>query len=170
VRIEDMTEILRRISSEAVGVCVDTGNSIALLEDPMEVVEAYAKHAMSVHLKDMGVRPSETGFLLSEVPLGEGFLDLAAIVRRLRQANPAIAFSLEMITRDPLVIPVLTDKYWITMRGVPARDLARTTAMVRRHASAKLPGIKGLDTAASLALEEEHVRRSLAFAKAKLGL
>lgn len=173
LRIEDMREVLDRLKSEVVGICVDTGNSIALCEDPMEVVDAFAPHAISAHLKDMGVQAIESGFLLSEVPLGEGFLDLGRMVKTLRAANRDVAFSLEMITRDPLVVPCLTDKYWATMRDVPARDLGRTLGMVRekeRVRKAPLPRITGLDPAAQLALEEEHVRRSLAYAKAKLGL
>src|SRR4051812_5921954 len=51
--IPELLGILRKISSEYVGICVDTGNSIALLEDPMAVVEAYAPFAVSTHIKDM---------------------------------------------------------------------------------------------------------------------
>ena len=40
-RIDEMLGWLKRLSSNA-GVCLDTGNSIALLEDLHEVVDAYA--------------------------------------------------------------------------------------------------------------------------------
>src|SRR5262245_50249573 len=39
--VPELLDGLHRLSSEHIGVCVDTGNSIALLEDPMQVVEAY---------------------------------------------------------------------------------------------------------------------------------
>ena len=68
--------LLERLDSPNIGVCLDTGNSIALLEDPMETVEALAPWAFSTHLKDMAVEEYEDGFLLAEVPLGKGFLDL----------------------------------------------------------------------------------------------
>jgi sugar phosphate isomerase/epimerase len=114
--VPELIEWLHRISSEYVGVCVDTGNSIALMEDPMEVVQAYAPFAASTHLKDMGVAEYENGFLLSEVPLGQGFLDLGQIVAVLAKANPQLQFNLEMITRDPLKVPCLTAKFWATMK------------------------------------------------------
>jgi len=63
----------------------------------------------------MAVQEYEEGFLLSEVPLGEGFLDLKKMVAILQKANPTIQFNLEMITRDTLKIPCLTPKYWATM-------------------------------------------------------
>ena len=40
-----------------------------------------------------------------------------------------------MITRDPLPIPCLTEKYWAAMGDVPGRDLARTLRMVRAKKS-----------------------------------
>ncbi len=75
-RVGEFLDLLKRISSEYVGACVDFGNNLALLEEPVEVVQALAPFALSTHLKDMAVLADEQGFLLSEVPLGDGFLDL----------------------------------------------------------------------------------------------
>ena len=170
-RRTELLDMLKRISSEWVGVCVDTGNNIALLEDPLETVEALAPFAFSTHLKDMAVSEYEDGFLLSEVPLGEGFLDLKRIVERLRKANPRIQFNLEMITRDPLKVPCLTRKYWATMQDTPARDLASALAMVHQHpAKNPLPRTSGLAAEQQLELEDKNVRASLAYARDQLGL
>lgn len=164
-RINERLEVLKRLSSEYVGICVDTGNSIALLEEPMEVVKAYAPWAFSAHLKDMAVREYNEGFLLSEVPLGEGFLDLSRMVEVLRRAQPAVRFSLEMITRDPLRVPCLTEKYWATFPRVPGRDLAHTLAMVRANASGgPLPRVSGLSLDQKIRREEDNVKKCLAFA------
>ncbi|NNE78318.1 MAG: TIM barrel protein, partial [Pricia sp.] len=73
-RADEFLEILKGLDSEWIGVTLDTGNNIALLEDPMEVVQALAPFAYSVHLKDMAVEEYEDGFLMSEVVLGDGFL------------------------------------------------------------------------------------------------
>src|SRR5688572_4461120 len=170
-RVPDLLDVLKRLGSEHVGVTLDTGNSIALLEDPIEVVEALAPHAHSIHLKDMGVQEYEQGFLLSEVPLGEGFLDLPRIIDTCRRHNPKVRFSLEMITRDPLRVPCMTEKYWATMPDVRGRELARTLAMVRKHASKRpLPRTQGLGDEERIALEDDHIRRSFDFARTKLNL
>ena len=132
-RIDEMTAMLRGLSSEFVGICFDTDNNIALLEDPLALAEALAPHACSIHLKDMGVEEQEDGFLIAEVPLGERGLELPRIVDVLRQAQPSLNFSLEMITRDPLKVPCLTEKFWATMLAVPGADLARTLAWVRKN-------------------------------------
>jgi 3-oxoisoapionate decarboxylase len=168
-RTEELTAILKRIDSQHIGVCVDTGNSIALLEDPYEVVEAYAPWAYSTHLKDMAVHEYEQGFLLAEVPLGQGFLDIKRIATTVRRARPEVRLNLEMITRDPLKIPCLTAKYWATLDGVPARSFARMLALVRQHAAKKaLPRTAGLSPEQQLALEEGNVRASLAYATLNL--
>jgi sugar phosphate isomerase/epimerase len=168
-QVPELLDILKRISSEHVGVCVDTGNSIALLEEPHEVVEAYAKYAFAVHLKDMAVEEYADGFLLSEVPFGEGMLDLPRVVKTLKQAQPKLRISLEMMTRDPLKVPVLTDGYWVTFAALPASQLARTLAMVRGRGSKQpLPKISSLSIAEQIAAEEKNVQKCIAYAAERL--
>ena len=169
--IPELLEIVRKFSSEWIGICVDTGNSIALMEDAMSVIEAYAPFAFSVHLKDMAFDEYGDGFLLSEVPLGGGFLSIARIVQILRKANPAVQLNLEMITRDPLRIPCLTEAYWATMRSTPASQFAQTLGTVKQNISkTPLPRLSDLPPEKQLLLEDEHVRASLGFAKTQLGL
>ncbi len=170
-RAADLVALLKRLGSRHVGACIDTGNNIALLEDPLETVTILAPWAFAVHLKDMAVAEYEDGFLLSEVPFGDGFLDLKQIVATVRKASPEARFTLEMITRDPLKVPCLTPKYWATLGDLPGRHLARMLALVRKHRAAKpLPRITGLKQAEQLAAEAENVRRCLAVARESLGL
>ncbi len=124
-RDDDRVALFKQISSEYVGACVDTGNSFALLEDPISTVEKLAPWAHSVHLKDQALKPYEEGFLLADIPLGQGGLDLKSMVDILKKTKPDIRFSLELITRDPLKVPCLTDGYWKTFPNLPAKDLAR---------------------------------------------
>ena len=113
----------------------------------------------------------EEGFLLSEVPLGEGFLDLKRIVTVLRNANAKLQFSLEMITRDPLKVPCLTEKYFAAMPTLPASELASAWKRIRSHASTKpLPRTSGLSMAEQLALEDDNVRKSFAYSQRELNL
>jgi sugar phosphate isomerase/epimerase len=167
-RADELMDLLKRLGSRYVGVCVDTGNSIALLEDPLTVVRTLAPRAFTVHLKDMAIAEYDEGFLLAEVPLGAGFLDLPKMIALLRAARPAIRFNLEMITRDPLRVPCLTDKYWATA-SASGRDLARTLTMARKHKHA-LPRVSDREPKEQIAIEEENVRKSLAYARNHLEL
>ena len=170
-RAAELLEILDQIDSEWLGVTLDFGNSISLMEDPMDVVRSLAPRAFSTHVKDMGVREYEDGFLLSEVPLGQGILDLPMMMETCRRHNPGITFNLEMITRDPLKIPCLEDKYWEVFDGVGGRELARTLRMVReKKYKSALPTISQLSDEERLAVEERNILESFEYSKAKLGM
>lgn len=168
---DELAAILKNKSSAYLGVCLDTGNNIALLDDPMAVVDTLAPFAFSTHIKDMGVQAYEDGFLLSEMPLGEGMLDMKRIVATIQKARPKTRMTLEMITRNPLKVPCFTDKYWVTFPERGGIYLARTARLVRSQKSRQnLPTIDQLDRAAQLRLEEDNVKQSLHYAREQLGL
>ncbi len=170
-RADELVSVMQQIDSEWVGVTLDFGNSIALMEDAMEVVQTLAPYAMSTHVKDMGVEEYDEGFLLSEVPLGSGILDLPKMVAICKKHNPSITFNLEMITRDPLEIPCLQEAYWATFEGVSGSELARTLRMVRQHPYASaLPRVTQLSAEERLAIEEDNVVASLTYSKNRLAL
>ena len=81
------------------------------------------------------LRSYEGGFLLSEVLLADGSLDLSRAVAMIREHRPNIRFSLEMMTRDPLKVPCLSDNYWITFPDRNGLYLARTVRFVNEHRS-----------------------------------
>lgn len=169
-RCEEFLEILKNIDNEWVGVTLDTGNNISLLEDPMEVVKTLAPYAFTVHLKDMAVEEYEDGFLMSEVNLGDGFLDIEGMIQVIRKHNPDIRFNLEMITRDPLKIPCLTEKYWTTFDKITATELAVFLGKIKEHKSKEaLPRISDMSVDAQLALEIENNETSVLFAKKNYG-
>lgn len=167
-RIDERVALLKEIGSEYIGACVDTGNNIALLDDPIETVEALAPWAFSVHLKDQAVAPYEDGFLLGDIPLGQGYLNLKQMVEVLRRAKPKVRFSLELITRDPLKVPCLSEKYWATFPKLPGADLARTLRDVKKSMTSRLGQISGLSTEALLAREDQNIAESIAYAVSEL--
>jgi sugar phosphate isomerase/epimerase len=168
-RADELIRVLKRAGNDHIGVCLDTGNSIALLEDPMEVIDALAPFAFTTHFKDMAVEEYRDGFLLSEVPLGTGILDLPRAVATLRAGRPDIRFNLEMITRDPLKVPCLTESYWTTFPELPGKHVARSLALVRRHRQDQpLPRISHKPLDEQLRDEDENIRRCLAYACEKL--
>jgi sugar phosphate isomerase/epimerase len=159
---DELIAHLKAISSEWIGALVDTGNNIALLEEPHGVVEALAPYALSVHLKDMAVQEAPDGFLLSEVPLGTGFLDLKRMISALRRANPAIVINLEMATRDPLRIPCLTDGYFATFPERKAALLEPAMQRVKQNPPKQPPpAVSGKPSDQVLAEEEQNNRHGL---------
>jgi 3-oxoisoapionate decarboxylase len=174
-RAAEQAAWLKRLGSPWVGVCLDFGNNLALSEDPMDTLKTLLPYTFFAHIKDMAVEEYEDGFLLAEVPMGEGFLDLKQIVQILRQKDPNMIFDLEMITRDPLKIPVYTPKYWATfddaVSPLPGRELAKVLALVKKNKPKKpLPKITGLSADAAVKLEDDLNNQCIAYAKQNLAL
>jgi sugar phosphate isomerase/epimerase len=163
-RLDERIALLKEVKSDFIGVCVDTGNNVALLDDPYETVEALAPFAFTVHLKDQAVRETDDGFLLGDIPLGQGCFDLARMVNALQKARPEVRFMLELITRDALRVPCLTEPYWITMPAVPGRELARTLRLARTRAAKELQSVSTLSLEKQVALEDANIATSLRYA------
>jgi sugar phosphate isomerase/epimerase len=171
LRAEELADFLKRLASAHVGVTFDTGNNVALLEDVPETLAVLAPYVFTLHLKDVAVEECADGFLLSEVVLGAGIVDLKTLIETCVKLNPAVQFNLEMPARDPLLVPVLTKKYWATLDTLPATRLADTLALVRKRKSpTPLPRPSKLGPEEKLAFEEEQLRQCVAYARANLGL
>lgn len=155
--IDEEVDVLKKYSSEYFGALVDFGNNISMCDDPVEVIRKLAPYAKATHVKNMAVAPYDQGFLLSEVLFEDGFLDIPALFAEVKKANPAIRPMHELITRDPLKVPVLTDKYWVTWPERSGLYLERTLRMVKDNASKKpLPTISNLNAAAQFQVEESN--------------
>jgi len=166
---------MKRVGSEYVGVCLDFGNNMSLCEVPEETLNNLLPYIVFAHIKDMAVQEYEDGFLLSEVPFGDGVVDLKMFVDTLRKKNPQMPIYLEMITRDPLKIPVYNDSYWRsfddTYSPLPGRDLAKMLNLVRTKASKKpLPRTTGLSPEAQLKLEDDGNNQCIQYGRKNLDL
>ena len=174
--LEEHLALLKEYSHERLGALVDLGNNIALLDEPHELVEKLSPYAASTHIKDMAYEEDPAGFRMSEVPLGDGRLDLKRMLAAIRRARPQTRFILEMITRDPLLVPCLTEKYWETYSDRSPRHLARTLAMVRQQKRDPLPRFGQLSTVdafnrqAQITAEENNIKTSLNFGREQLSL
>ena len=84
----ELAEILGRVNDPLVGACIDTMNSAAILENPLETVEVLAPYAACIHLKDFTVkRESVSGFSVFGAPVGKGMLDIKAVLDMIREAG-----------------------------------------------------------------------------------
>lgn len=174
-RAAEQAAWMKRVGSEWVGVCLDMGNNLSLCEMPDETFDALTPYAIFSHMKDMGLEEYPDGFLLSEVPFGQGVINLKERVAQLRRKDPKMLFCLEMITRDPLKIPVFTDKYWVTFSdpatGIPGRDVAKVLGLVRKNPPATpLPHPDGLPPEEMIKAEDEYNLACIRYARQNLNM
>ena len=130
--IDEMQALQHRHKSDYLGVCLDFGNNLALLDSP-DAVMRLAPFAVATHVKDIALGPDPAGFRMAEVPIGMGVVDVRGIVQAVRRVRPDTRFTLEMITRDPLLIPCNTETYWATFPDRGGIYLARALSLVRER-------------------------------------
>lgn len=81
----DLREIIERLDSTHVGICLDTVNSFGALEGPAVVVATLAPYVVNLHIKDFVIfRASHMmGFTLEGTPAGQGRLDVPWLLNQL---------------------------------------------------------------------------------------
>lgn len=165
--VDEHVDFLKKASSEYLGALVDPGNNLSLIELPEETCTKLAPYVLMVSMKEMGVAPYEDGFLLSEVRMGEGATDQLALWNILKAGNPDLKFAAEMITRDPLKVPCLTQSYWASMPEYSAERLAKHMQWVKDHAT-ELPYVDHLSAAEQVQAEEDNNRNVIEWGRVHL--
>jgi len=81
---EELVEVVRAVDSPWVGICLDLGNSMATLEDPLQAAAKMAPYAVTSHFKDHCVQMTFSGYSVNGCALGDGMIDLASAWRLLK--------------------------------------------------------------------------------------
>lgn len=78
-------EIIEKVNSDYVGICLDCANSIGAGEGFHEVVSMLAPYAVNFHLKEVSIKrkPHMMGFDVEGRPFGEGSLPLKWMLEQL---------------------------------------------------------------------------------------
>ncbi|MHB1318036.1 MAG: sugar phosphate isomerase/epimerase family protein [Anaerolineae bacterium] len=81
-KARDLVRILQRLDSPAVGVCLDTANSLGALEGTEAVLAALVPWTVNLHVKDISILRSNRGlgFVVEGRPAGQGMLDIPALL------------------------------------------------------------------------------------------
>ena len=87
----EILSLVEGVASPWFGVTYDNGNSLRLMEDPVQSMELLAKYTFAVHLKDMAVNNKEAKpsdwFYFSCVPIGRGVMDNLGMLNVLAKAG-----------------------------------------------------------------------------------
>lgn len=93
-----LAQIIDRIASPAVGICLDTANSFGALEGPLWVIQTLGSYVVNLHLKDFTIRrePHMMGFRIAGAPAGQGLLDVPWVLDQLRHFGRDVNVILEL--------------------------------------------------------------------------
>jgi sugar phosphate isomerase/epimerase len=173
-------QVVEGAGPEFVGTYLDTGNPVFVMEDPMQTLEVLGKYALTVHLRDSVVYEHPKGIAVQWVPLGEGTIDFTAIVGKVREICTNVHIYIKPITgRPPYVHPIYDAAYWAEYPEVRAADFARFLALAKKgrpyERHVVIEDLQGVPIPAHFLpaiqfQQRDHMERSIAYARNKLGL
>jgi sugar phosphate isomerase/epimerase len=121
---EDLLELAERTGhSPAFGITLDTGNPLAVGQDPTEAARKLAPIIRHVHLKDYTIHFAPEGYRLARCAAGEGAIDFPAILAAVRSNGHAVLPGIEIAAQATRTIPVLDEGWWEEFPARNAREL-----------------------------------------------
>jgi len=133
---DDLLWLCETAGVDRVGVTLDTGNPLAVGEEPLTFARRVAPLIRNVHLKDYTLHRAPSGFRLVRCPLGEGVIDFPALFDLLDRDAPPHHRAIELAATQARHIRLLEDTYW---EHFPARDLRELLPILRLVESASRP-------------------------------
>ena len=178
MQAREVKMLIEEAGRDFVGSCLDSGNPMWVVEDPLVTLETLAPYVVTTHIRDSAVCEHPRGAAAQWVALGDGSINFHRFVEVYRKLCPHAAMQLEIITgRPPTVLPYLEPEFWTTLRDTPAREFARFVELAKNGHPYLGPMVIGSPGEQSpvikAALQEQQradLERSLEYAKKGLGV
>ncbi len=180
MQAREVRTVIEQAGKDFVGSCLDTGNPLWVVEDPLVTLEILAPYVVTTHVRDSVVFEHPRGAAGQWVALGDGNVDFARFTERFRAACPGVAMQLEIITgRPPTVLPYLEPDFWKAFPKALASEFARFVALAKSGhpymGAMVIEDVTGAHPPAVMrdALREQQrldLERSLEFARHKLNV
>jgi sugar phosphate isomerase/epimerase len=147
------------------GICLDTGNSLAVGEAPIEFTRRVAPLVRHVHLKDYNAQWTDDGYRLVRCAIGDGAVPFAEIAGILREHHASLTASLEPGALEARHIRLFRPEWWQGYAPRSAAELGPCLTAARRarlaeDADWRTPWEKQEDSEALIRYELEMIRRS----------
>jgi sugar phosphate isomerase/epimerase len=98
--------------SPSFGVTLDTGNPLAVGEDPVEYTQRIAPIIRHIHAKDYTLHFAPEGYRLVRCAAGDGVVDFPAILDIVRANGHDVLPALESAAQATRTIPLLEADWW----------------------------------------------------------
>ena len=93
---DEILWLIDKVNHPMVGACVDTVNSLAVLEDPVSAVEKLAPLAFVNHFCDHKLDRDQYGVRFHGVALGDGDIDCIRVYKTIREVSPTDRITFEV--------------------------------------------------------------------------
>ncbi|GAB3341397.1 sugar phosphate isomerase/epimerase [Larkinella ripae] len=128
LKAAEFADLIDRVGSPFVGICLDSVNSMGAGEGLAEVVATLAPYTVNLHLKDFGIArlPHLMGFQIDGRPAGRGMLNLPWLIETVRKQGRCQTAILEQ---------------WV----VPENELTHTLAKETAWANESIQYLRTID-------------------------
>ncbi len=100
------------LGGSGIGITLDTGNPLAVAEDPIAFAEKVGHKVRHVHLKDYRAQETPEGYRLVRCAIGDGAIPFDEICEILSQHRDGLTASLEPGALEARHVKLLTPEWW----------------------------------------------------------
>ncbi len=123
----DLVYLCETVNSPNIGITLDTGNPLAVGEEPVTFARTILPHLVHVHLKDYRMTPTPDGYRIFHCAIGAGVVDYPALFEMFRTKDDLVC-NIEMAALGERHIRLLTEEYWA---GLGPRDVSALLPVLR---------------------------------------
>jgi sugar phosphate isomerase/epimerase len=133
LQAREMKAMIEAVGADVMGVCLDSGNPVWMLEDPHMTLEMLIPYALTSHVRDSAVWKVPEGIAVRWVNMGEGNVDIDGWIRKFVQAKPGMPIIFEnLVSGNPRVHRIYDPTFWNNWSKMPASELSRFLAVAER--------------------------------------
>jgi len=133
LQAREMKMMIEAVGPDVIGVCLDSGNPVWMLEDPHMTLEMLIPYAETCHVRDSAVWKVPEGIAVRWVNMGEGNVDIDGWIRKFVAARPGMPIIFEnLVSGNPRVHAIYDAKFWTNWQRMPASELGRFLAIAEK--------------------------------------
>jgi len=135
LQAREMKMMVESVGTDIMGVCLDSGNPVWMLEDPHMTLETLIPYAETSHVRDSAVWKVPEGIVVRWVNMGDGNVDIDGWIQKFIKAKPGLPIIFEnLVSANPRIHRIYDAKFWENWRRMPAWELSRFLAVAEKGA------------------------------------
>jgi 3-oxoisoapionate decarboxylase len=133
LQAREMKMMVEAVGTDVMGVCLDSGNPVWMLEDPHMTLETLIPYAETSHVRDSAVWKVPEGIAVRWVNMGDGNVDIDGWIQKFIKAKPGLPIIFEnLVSANPRIHRIYDAKFWDNWRRMPAWELSRFLAVAEK--------------------------------------
>jgi sugar phosphate isomerase/epimerase len=133
LQAREIKVLIEEVGRDVLGVNIDSGNPLAIMEDPHLTLEVLGPYVLTSHVRDTALWRIPEGVAIRWCNMGEGNVDIDGWIKEFVKMHPNLPVSFENLpSAQPRIIPIFTPDAFRYFPNMPAGDLARYLALAER--------------------------------------